>query len=221
MTGLPYYRKIEDLPRTIPIFPLPGALLLPRGTLPLNIFEPRYVAMVEDSIRSERLIGMIQPRVDADDPGMAACFDIGCAGRITQFAETEDGRFLISLSGIARFKVVRELALMESGYRLVEADFTPFETDMRRSDKESAFDRENLICLLRAYFVRKKIEVDWDAVSKANNESLVSALSMVCPFQPQEKQLLLEARDFEERGEILAALLTMDEHADDQSTTTQ
>ncbi len=221
MTGFPYYRSIDALPGTIPIFPLPGALLLPRGALPLNIFEPRYLAMVEDALKGERLIGMIQPDEEAEDIGRAHCFSIGCAGRITRFTETDDGRFLITLAGVARFRMARELPGADGGYRLVEADFAPFGDDLRSRGGAGAIERDALIAHLKAFFRRKRIDADWEAIGKADDESLVTALSMVCPFQPPEKQALLEAADFVARARTLAALLQMGGEGDEDDATRQ
>jgi hypothetical protein len=197
------------LPRTLPVFPLPGALLLPRGTLPLNIFEPRYVAMFDAALAGDRLIGMIQPCEDAPDVGAAATYDVGCAGRITQFQETDDGRYVLTLTGIARFKVVRELPQSDSGYRLVEPDFEEFAEDLGAVEGTGHIDREELIHHLREFFSHRGIDANWDAIEQADDDSLVTALAMVCPFEPSEKQALLEARDFAARAETLLALLQM------------
>ncbi len=221
MTGMPFYHAVDELPRTLAIFPLPGALLLPRGTLPLNIFEPRYLAMIEDALKAERLIGMIQPSEDATDVGAAACYSIGCAGRITQFTETDDGRFLITLTGVARFRMSRELPQMDGGYRLIEPDFTPFAGDLRVQGGTGMIERETLIAHLKAFFSRKQIEANWEAIEKADDESLVTALSMVCPFQPPEKQALLEAVDFVARAETLIALLQMGGDGDEDDAVRQ
>lgn len=209
MTGPPYYRSVASLPRTLPIFPLPGVLLLPRGTLPLNVFEPRYVAMVEDALRGERLIGMIQPDEEAEDVGRAHCYAIGCAGRMTQLAEADDGRWLVTLTGVARFRLTRELAQAEGGYRLVEPDFTPFAGDLEVAGGGTAIDRQALLDHLRAFFRKKRIDANWEAIEKADDESLVTALAMVCPFRPPERQALLEAPDVAARAATLMALLRM------------
>ncbi len=209
MTGLPYYRSVADLPRALPIFPLPGVLLLPRGTLPLNVFEPRYVAMVEDALRGERLVGMIQPDEEAEDVGRAHCYAIGCAGRMTQLGETDDGRWLVTLTGVARFRLARELAHAEGGYRLVEPDFTPFAGDLEAVGGAATIDRKALLGHLRAFFHKKRIDANWEAIEKADDESLVTALAMICPFRPPERQALLEAPDVAARAATLMALLRM------------
>lgn len=208
MAGKPYYRNVAELPRTLPIFPLPGALLLPHGSLPLNIFEPRYVAMIDDALAGGRLVGMIQPDEEAADPGAAHTYEVGCAGRIVQLTETDDGRYGIALAGVARFRVARELPRMAGGYRLVEPDFGPYAADL---GEEAAvpIDRTQLFRELKGFFARKAIEANWEAMQKADDASLVTALAMVCPFSPPEKQALLEAPNTSRRAETLIALLQM------------
>ena len=215
MAGLPYYRSVSDLPRAIPIFPLPGALLLPRGSLPLNIFEPRYVSMIEDALKSDRVIGMIQPDEESEDVGSAHCFEIGCAGRIIQFTETDDGRYLITLIGLARYRMIRELPNSDAGYRLIETDYSAFAEDLKSSGGSGVIERATLITNLKQFFRKKQIDADWEAIEKANDETLVTALAMVCPFQPLEKQALLEARDFLDRARTLTTLLQIGSREDD------
>ena len=221
MAGLPYYRNVSDLPRAIPIFPLPGALLLPRGTMPLNIFEPRYVTMIEDALKSDRLIGMIQPDEEAEDVGAAHCFAVGCAGRIIQFTETDDGRYLITLTGLARFRTAAELPLSDGGYRMIEPDFSAYADDLKSFGGTGVIERSVLITHLKQFFVKKQIEADWDAIEKANDETLVTALAMVCPFRPLEKQALLEAKDFLDRARTLTTLLQIGSREDDDSPVRQ
>ncbi|MFN3685647.1 LON peptidase substrate-binding domain-containing protein [Salinarimonas sp.] len=200
------YKGPQDCPETIPIFPLPGALLLPRGQMPLNIFEPRYVAMIDDALRTDRLIGMIQPDADgAGEPGPSRLYGVGCAGRITQLAETGDGRYLLTLSGIARFRVAEELATV-TPYRKVRADFTPFVADFQARAGEEAVDRKGVLAALRQFVQAMEIEVDWRGVEQAPNEALVNALCMMTPFGVREKQALLEAPDLKSRAEALIAL---------------
>jgi uncharacterized protein len=197
----------QALPETIPIFPLTGVLLLPRGRLPLNIFEPRYLAMTRDALAAERLIGMVQPS-DPRPSGMnPPVYPVGCAGRITAFAETEDGRFLITLTGVSRFRSQEELPLV-SGYRRVVADWRPFADDLEDA-AEPGFARDRLLRGLRGYFGRHNISADWEAIAKAPGERLVTTIAMVCPFDPSEKQALLEAADFAERARLLTALVEM------------
>jgi hypothetical protein len=209
MSDRPSTREPVALPEMLPIFPLTGVLLLPRGRLPLNIFEPRYLAMTRDALGGERLIGMVQP-TDAprDQAGMSpVVYPVGCAGRITQFSETDDGRYLITLTGVARFRIVEELPLV-SGYRRVVPDWQPFAHD-RAAPDEPGFDRERLLRGLRSYFAQRKISVDWEAIGKAPGEYLVTSIAMACPFAPSEKQALLEAADPDARAQLLTALVEM------------
>jgi Lon protease-like protein len=206
MSRSPFDPRFEALPASLPIFPLPGALLLPGGRLPLNIFEPRYLNMVRDAIAGPRLIGMIQPSTDSEDPGSAETYKTGCAGRIVAFQETEDGRFLITLAGLIRFDVARELPL-EEGYRRVEPEFDRFRDDLAEDTDE--IDREGLLEALRGYFDVSGLDGDWAAVEKAADEALVTSLAMACPFDPPEKQALLEAMTLGERAETLITLLRM------------
>ena len=195
------------LPSVLPIFPLTGVLLLPLGRLPLNIFEPRYLAMTRDALAGERLIGMVQPsdpRAAGDNPPV---YSTGCAGRITSFSETDDGRFLITLTGISRFRIREELPLLE-GYRRVVPEWRAFARDLA-SDDEAGFDRERLLRGLRAFFQHHKIEADWDAITSVPGERLVTSIAMICPFEPSEKQALLEAPDLDERARLLTAIVEM------------
>jgi len=197
----------EQLPDTIPVFPLPDVLLLPRGRLPLNIFEPRYLAMVEDALAADRMIGMIQPREPEDPDSHPDLYDTGCAGRICRFEETGDGRYLIALSGVCRFTVAGELPPV-SGYRRVDADWSDFRDDLDPTP-QAGLERGRLLAGLPGYFEAHGIEADWDALREAPDERLVNCLSMICPFGASEKQALLEARDLCARGEILTALIEM------------
>jgi len=195
------------LPEVLPIFPLTGVLLLPRGRLPLNIFEPRYLAMVEDALGHGRLIGMVQPTVSETQEAFPPVYHIGCAGRITSFTETEDGRFLIGLVGVCRFTITEELPI-ERGYRRVRPDWESYLADIGSTD-ETEIDRDKLFGILRHYFKLHNIAADWNAVQNTNNETLVSSLAMICPLAPNEKQALLEAADLRARAELLMALLEM------------
>jgi Lon protease-like protein len=195
------------LPETIAIFPLSGVLLLPRGRLPLNIFEPRYLAMTRDALAGERLIGMIQPS-DPRPSGMnPPVYPVGCAGRITTFTETDDGRFLITLTGVSRFRIREELPLL-SGFRRVVADWQGFAGDLDPED-DGGFDRDRLVRGLRNYFGRHNINADWEAIGKAPGERLVASIAMICPFDPSEKQALLEAPDLAERARLLTTIVEM------------
>lgn len=198
----------DELPSILPIFPLTGALLLPRGRLPLNIFEPRYLAMVRDAMAGTRLIGMIQPVDSHSREAEPAVFAIGCAGKITSFSETGDGRFLITLTGIARFRVTSELARV-TPYRQVLADFGEFAEDLNPPADTENFSRERLYPALRAYLELHGLSADWQAIEQAPAEPLVNALAMICPFTPAEKQALLEADSLETRAETMITLLGM------------
>ena len=205
------YRGPADLPEIIPVFPLPGALLLPRGQMPLNIFEPRYLAMVDDSFRDgHRLIGMIQPDVahskNSDKP---ALFRVGCVGRITQLAESGDGRYILELTGVARFKVLEELEVL-TAYRQFKVDFFAFVDDFTARMGEEEVDREALLTVLADFLKANNLKVDWEGVESAPNEALVNALAMMSPYGPAEKQAMLEAPDLKTRAEILIAVTEMD-----------
>jgi Lon protease-like protein len=196
-----------DLPDVIPVFPLAGALLLPRGQLPLNIFEPRYLMMFDDAFRSgRRLIGMIQP--DAARPGpedRPNLYRVGCVGRITQFAETGDGRYLVQLTGVARFRVEAELAV-ETPYRQCRVTYAPFADDFVGHKGEDGVDRESLLRALSDYLKANDLKADWQGIEHAPNEALVNALAMMSPYGAAEKQALLEAPDLKTRAEILVAV---------------
>lgn len=194
----------EDLPRIIPIFPLSGALLLPQGKLPLNIFEPRYLQMTQDAIAAERVIGMIQPENNEEPP---AIFGTGCMGRITSFSETDDGRLLITLSGMCRFNIIEELPLV-NGYRRVVADCHRYRNDLS-TDHEAEIPRERLLEALRGYLVLKHVDANWEAIEKTDDLNLVTSLAMMCPFEASEKQALLEADAVSDRADIMVTLLEM------------
>jgi len=201
------YRGPADLPEVLSVFPLPGALLLPRGQMPLNIFEPRYLAMVDDALRDgHRLIGMIQPEsAHPGPPDRPNLYKIGCAGRITQLAETGDARYLIQLTGVARFQVVEELQVATS-YRQCRVDFMPFTDDFVARRGEELVDRKAVLQALTAFLKANELKADWEGIEKAPNEALVNALAMMSPFDPAEKQAMLEAPDLKTRAEILVAV---------------
>jgi Lon protease-like protein len=200
------YDGSDDLPKVIPVFPLSGALLLPRGELPLNIFEPRYLAMIEDAIKGHRVIGLIQPESETEDTEKSPALQaVGCAGRLTQFAETGDGRYLITLTGIARFRILEEIAAL-TPYRQCRVDFAPFDSDFTPRQGEDAVDRESVLRTLREFAEANDVPVDWQSVREAPNEALVNALSMMSPYGPREKQALLEAPSLKIRAEVLVAI---------------
>jgi hypothetical protein len=194
------------LPGVLPIFPLTGVLLLPRGQLPLNIFEPRYLAMTRDAMAGDRLIGMVQPSDPPIREMNPSVYQTGCAGRISTFSETEDGRILITLTGVSRFRIKEELPLF-SGYRRVVADWQDFAAD--RDAGEAGFDRSRLTEGLRHFFIQRQVEANWEAIDKAPGETLVTSIGMMCPFAPNEKQALLEAPTLDERAQLLSALIEM------------
>ena len=211
----------EGLPGRFPVFPLRGALLLPGGSLPLNIFEPRYLQMVRDAMQTDRVIGMVQPRaafVDRGgiDMGVAEVYKTGCAGRITTFEETPDGRYLIVLAGLVRFDVVREIET-DAPYREVEASFERWRCDLGPAELPEGF-RPTLVAALRAYFARQDVEADWDAIETAPLPGLITSLGMICPFEANEKQAILEAPDLEAQGRMLVALMRMSALDSDESS---
>src|SRR6266536_2071975 len=205
------YQSPGDLPDVIPVFPLPGALLLPRGQMPLNIFEPRYLAMVDDALRDgHRLIGMIQPDVTRSlDDARPALFRVGCVGRITQLAESGDGRYILELTGVSRFKVVEELTVL-TAYRQCKVDYFAYADDFTARKGEEEVDREALLEVLTDFLNANNLKVDWEGVESAPNEALVNALAMMSPYGPAEKQAMLEAPDLKTRAEILIAVTEMD-----------
>lgn len=212
-----FHPRAEDLPAEFAVFPLEGALLLPRGKLPLNIFEPRYLAMIEDALAAGRMLGMIQP-----DPGRAvgscgpALYRVGCLGRLSSFSETDDGRYLITLTGLIRFSVAAELA-MRRGYRRVHGDVSAYLADLHAESRPIMVEREALIAALRGYFARRGFEANWEAIRRIPDDMLVITLAMICPFEPAEKQALLEAGTEADRAVALLALLRMGAAAPDDS----
>lgn len=207
-----------DLPSEFPIFPLPGALLLPHGRLPLNVFEPRYLAMVEDSLAHGRMFGMIQPNTHAPRaPTGPRLYQIGCLGRMSQFAETDDGRFIITLTGLSRFRVVDELPVRR-GYRRGSADFSPFTADLSPAAQFTGLRRDELLSALRPFFTLHDIDANWDAIEHMPDAMLVTTLAMLCPFDDAEKQALLEAPTETDRAADLLALLRMSVHEGDPSS---
>ena len=210
MSGRADYKGPADCPAIIPVFPLPGALLLPRGQMPLNVFEPRYLAMVDDALRTDRLIGMIQPDGEGTGSPMAPkLYRVGCAGRISQFAETGDGRYLISLTGVARFRVESEIAGTTT-YRRCQVSYDDFATDFTARAGEEGVDREGVLKALRDFVEVNDLKVDWSGIDEAPNEALVNALCMMSPFGPREKQAMLEAADLKTRAEVLIAVTEME-----------
>jgi len=209
-----HYRSVADLSTTIPVFPLSGALLLPHAPLPLNIFEPRYLAMIDAALGSNRLVGMIQPEGVAEHEVSAPpIYKTGCVGRLTSYSETEDGRYLITLTGICRFHVDQELDVT-TPYRQVIASYTGFDEDLQLTDNERILDRERLMTALQHYFNSNDLRGDWDSIQKAPAETLINSLAMICPFAPTEKQALLEAATPADRADVLITLIEMAGAAD-------
>jgi hypothetical protein len=205
------YRTIEDLPEVIPLFPLGGVLLLPRAHLPLNVFEPRYLAMVDYALSGYRMVGMIQPKGQAaiaaqgDPKKRPPLVRVGCVGRICAYAETGDGRLTMTLAGVCRFVVARERRTVFP-FRLVEPDFSPYAADLEEAESGAEVDREALIATFRAFLDAHDLSADWDEVRSASTEELVNALSMLAPYGPEDKQALLEAASLQARAELLIAL---------------
>jgi Lon protease-like protein len=199
------YRAPGDLPAILPVFPLAGALLLPRVEMPLNIFEPRYLAMIDDAMKGTRVIGMIQPDESRGASAQPTLYAIGCAGRVTQLAESGDGRYLITLTGIARFRIADELAAL-TPYRQCRVDFSPFAADFDPHRGEDTVDRDALLRTLKNYLDANRIEADWNGIRGAPTEALVNGLSMMSPFGAREKQALLEAPDLKARADLLIAV---------------
>lgn len=209
-----HYLKVRDLPEVLKVFPLRGVILLPRSSLPLNVFEPRYLALVNDALAGDRLIGIVQP--DSDDDASespegkeTALRHTGGAGRLTAFQETDDGRYLITLSGVCRFTISAE-AHTDAPYRMCSVDWTAYAGDLEHGRGEDAVDRERLIAVLKKYLKASKLSADWDGINNSSNELLVNTLSMISPYGPSEKQALLEADDLKSRAEVLVALAEME-----------
>ncbi|MCO8144814.1 LON peptidase substrate-binding domain-containing protein [Rhodovulum tesquicola] len=195
-----------DLPETIPVFPLPGALLLPRARLPLHIFEPRYLAMLDDTLKTpHRLIGMIQPR-EVPGGGERRLHAIGCAGRVTAFSETEDGRYMITLSGISRYRITREQPGF-TPYLRADVSWDGFARDLGPGEDDTRFDRAKFMDLLKRFFSSRGLATDWDSLKEAEDELLINSLSMLCPFAPEDRQALLEAPSLTTRRETLVTLI--------------
>ncbi|MGH6948780.1 MAG: LON peptidase substrate-binding domain-containing protein [Kiloniellales bacterium] len=209
MSRTPFDPKFDELPEVLPIFPLAGVLLLPGGRLPLNIFEPRYLAMTRDSILGPRLIGLVQPCGDNQDQGAAEVYGTGCAGRMTAFSETEDGRYVLTLVGLIRFDIEREIEPKE-GYRRVVPRYGRYRKDMK--EDAGRIDRPKLLKVLGDYFKTSGIEGNWNAIEEASDERLVTSLAMICPFEAPEKQALLEAMTLSERARTITTIMEMASH---------
>jgi Lon protease-like protein len=212
LTLTEHYRRPADLPPRIPVFPLRGAILLPRATLPLNIFEPRYLEMLDAVLSGDRVIGIVQPAVQADEGAdesplgkSAPLKQVGCVGRVTSYQELDDGRRLITLTGIARFEIVGE-AETDAPFRVMTVSYDRFAADLTRGLGEEQVDRANMLRVLRNYLDANGLKTDWASIQRASNEFLINALCVMSPYGPEEKQALLEARDLKSRAEVLVAL---------------
>ena len=219
-----HYRNIADLPETLKVFPLRGVIVLPRTTLPLNVFEPRYLSLVNDALAGDRLIGVVQPlpatgKNESESPQgkEVPLHRIGGAGRITAFQETDDGRYLITLSGIARFNISSEQP-GDGPYRICNADWAPFEDDLTHGHGEDAVDRERLLKVLKEYLTVNDLSADWEGINNSSNELLINTLSMISPYGAEEKQALLEAGNLKTRAQVLVALAEMDLAGTDSDT---
>ena len=220
-----HYRKTDDIPTRIPVFPLQDAILLPRTNLPLNIFEPRYLAIVDNALGGERLIGIIQPMQADQDHQLpiddnAALRKIGCVGRLTAFQETDDGHCLITLTGIARFELGEEIS-SEAPYRIWDVSYRAYESDVVQGFGEDDIDRDHLLAVLKDYLGANQLEADWQSIRKSSNEFLVNTLSIISPYGAEEKQALLEAHDLKTRSEVLIALAQMELAATDYGSGTK
>jgi uncharacterized protein len=198
------YREPSDLPKTIPLFPLAGALLLPRTDLPLNIFEPRYLLMIEEAMKAERIIGIIQPQ-GSSDSSKAALEAVGCAGRITSYSETDDGRLLVTITGVCRFVIVEELDTA-TPFRQASVDYRPYAVDFVSETGARSVNREQLIKAFRQYLEANDMSADWNEVEAVSTEVLVNTLSLLAPYPARDKQALLEAPDLKSRADVLVAL---------------
>jgi len=196
-----------DLPSTLPIFPLPGALLLPRARLPLHIFEPRFLAMLDDVLKSShRLIGMVQPWPETHNT--SALHSVGCAGRVTAFSETDNGRYMITLTGISRF-TIKNMVEGFSPYQKSDVHWQGFERDLGPVEQDAEFDRSVFMELLQKYFVAQELKTEWQALKDADDEMLINSLSMLCPFDPEDRQALLEAKTLGDRRQTIATLMKL------------
>jgi hypothetical protein len=202
------YNRPADLPQKLPVFPLPGALLLPRADLPLNIFEPRYLEMISDALSGERIIGIIQPKDDSDTAERPDLMKVGCAGRITSYAETPDGRMLVTLTGVSRFSIKSELTV-DTAYRQVVANFKPFAIDLVMDLGAADVNRPALLTAFKDYLTANNMSADWSEINAASTEVLVNTLSLLAPYPASEKQALLEAPDLKTRADVLVALTEM------------
>ena len=211
MSPVSRYRQPSDLPDTISVFPLRGAILLPRATMPLNVFEPRYLVMIDDCLRGDRLIGIVQPKADVESPvgKSVELKPVGCVGRITSYQETDDNRLMIVVTGVSRFRLVDEV-VTEAPYRTCRVSTDTFRPDFVRGEGEEFVDRRTLLRVLKTYLDVNALKADWQSIHRSGNELLVNTLSVISPYGAEEKQALLEAPDLKSRAEVLIALAEME-----------
>lgn len=214
MAPIDNYRRSSDLPAELAVFPLRGAILLPRASLPLNIFEPRYLSLIDDVISGSRLLGIIQPidtpsGVESPQGKQVRLHDVGCCGRITAYQELEDGRLVVTVTGVARFDVNKEIET-DNPYRTLAVSYTRFNNDFERGHGEGSVDRERLLGALKSYLEANKLQADWPSIMRAPSEVLINALSVMSPYGPEEKQALLEAEDLSKRADVLITLAEME-----------
>ncbi|MGJ0557705.1 LON peptidase substrate-binding domain-containing protein [Methylocystis sp.] len=226
MSSTDRYRRPADLPPRIPLFPLRGAILLPRATLPLNVFEPRYLEMLDDVMSGDRLIGIVQPATDVSEDEdesplghTVGLRNVGCVGRVTSYQEVDHARVLITLTGIMRYDILDEAAT-DLPYRMASVSYDRFAPDLNEGLGEDQVDRTNLLRVLRSYLDANKLEADWAAIQRASSEFLINALCVMCPYGPEEKQALLEADDLKSRADVLVALAEMEMASSGGSGTT-
>lgn len=211
------YRSAADLPASIPVFPLQGVILLPRSSLPLNIFEPRYLSMIDDILAGNRMVGIVQPLGSHEESPQSKGHPLrqtGCVGRLSAFSETEDGRLLITLTGICRFDIAGELKTGKP-YRICDANYTPYLKDLVSGHSQDSVDWPKFLQVLKTYLEARKLSADWESIQRSPRELLINTLSMISPYGPEEKQALLEAPDLKTRAEILMALAEMEIAAPD------
>ena len=199
--------KINDFPKELPVFPLSNFIIFPRTSVPLNIFEPRYIDMINDSMKSNKMIGIIQPKISDDKNIVPNLYDIGCLGKITSFHETKDGRYLIELKGLIRFEKIKEINTINK-YRILEVDFEKFSEDLKIDDQKLKFsDLELIFKDLKSLFERKGFIINWKALEKQSLDEVINALSMASPFSLEEKQILLETKNLESRKQFITEIL--------------
>ncbi|MDC2970882.1 LON peptidase substrate-binding domain-containing protein [Candidatus Pelagibacter sp.] len=213
--------KKENLPKTISVFPLSNFILFPKTTVPLNIFEPRYIDMIDDSMKSNKLIGMIQPRSTTNNSAVPELHNVGCLGKITSFRETEDGRFLIELRGLIRFKNKKEI-ITEKKYRVLEVDFNDYSQDLKNEKEDLKFaDLELIFKDLKSLFEKRGFVINWKALEKQSLDETINALAMASPFSLEEKQILLEAENLDMRKNKISQILSTYTFDDFNNTTIQ